>query len=287
MKFPKLGIPAFVFLLVGNYMTHAQEVEEKANSKLWQKDFVGTLNLTQSNFDNWTQGGENSLAWQLNLKGNIVRDRQNSNWSNSGKFSFGRTKVGDAESRKSVDEIRLESVFTYKFGEALNPYIALSGETQSATGFSFTDDSKIPVSDFMDPGYFKQSLGANFTPTKEFKTRLGGALKETITDSFPIPYADDPETPEIEKTKVEPGLESVTEFQKKLSENIILTSNLNIFSNLESFDQTDVKWDNLFSAKVAKYIVVNLDVNFFYDRDLSKKRQVKESLSLGLTYSLL
>ena len=265
----------------------AQETHENNNDKVWMKEFVGTLNLTQSRFDNWKQGGENSLAWQLKLNGRVVNEQKNSNWTNTGKFSIGRTKVGDAESRKSVDVVKLESVFTYKLGGKINPYIAASGETQVTKGYQYTDNTKIAISDVLDPGYFKQSLGANFTPTHDFKTRLGGALKETFTDDFPIPYADDPLTPEIEKTKVEPGLESVSEFQNKLSENIILTSTMDIFSDLEAFDEADVKWENVFSAKVVKYVVVNLEINLFYDKDLSKKRQVKESLSLGLTYSLL
>ena len=287
MKPKKFCTSVVGFTLLINCSLLAQENEEKKPVNAWHNEFVGNLNLTQASFDNWTQGGENSLAWQLNLKSKLVNDKEKFNWTNTGKYSFGRTKVGDADSRKSVDEIKLESVLTYKIGSTVNPYFAVSGETQSTTGYRYTKDSKVAVSDFLDPGYFKQSAGFGYVPFDEFKTRFGFALKETITKNHPFPYADDPSTPEIEKTKTETGLESVTDFSQKLGENILLTSTLNLFSNLKTLDETDVKWENILSAKVSKYVVVNLDVNLFYDRDLSKKRQVKESLSLGLTYSLL
>lgn len=88
---------------------------------------VGGINLTQNSFDNWTQGGENSFAWQLNFK--FINDQQKTNWSNSAKSAHCSTKTGDQESRKSIDEIKLESVFTYKLALYVNPYVAVNDET--------------------------------------------------------------------------------------------------------------------------------------------------------------
>ncbi len=265
----------------------AQEAKKEAPKYGWSKELVGSLNLTQTQFDNWAQGGENSLSWQLNINGKFVNDQEKTNWSNSGKISFGMVKVGDGESKKSVDEIKLESVFTYKMNLYVNPYLAATAETQFAKGYNYTDTGKMAISNFMDPAYFTQSAGLGFSPNEQIKTRLGAALKETITDKYPVPYADDPETSEIEKTKVEFGAESVTDFSRKLAENILLTSKLELFSNLKSFDQIDVKWDTILSAKVAKYVDVTFNVKLFYDKDISKKRQLKQMLALGLTYSFL
>lgn len=196
-------------------------------------------------------------------------------------------KVGDASSKKSVDEIKLESVFTYKMNLYVNPYLAATGETQFYQGYNYTDTGRVAISNFLDPGYFTQSAGIGFSPNDQFKTRLGAALKETITKKYPVPYADDPETDKVEKTKVEFGAESVTDFSRKLAENILLTSKLELFSNLKGVDQIDVKWDTILSAKVAKYVDVNFNVKLFYDKDISKKRQLKQMLALGLTYSFL
>lgn len=274
-------------ILLVNCPLLAQEAEEQKSEHGWQKELVGNLNLTQTQFDNWTQGGEDASAWQLNINGKAVDDKEKYKWDNSGKVSYGRTKIASLESRKSVDEVKLESVFTYLLGVYVNPYVAVSGETQFTKGYKYTEDSKTAVSTFLDPGYFSQSAGVGYEPAKEFKTRLGFAIHETITSDFPVPYADDPDTEDIEKTKVEPGLESVTDFSKSLIGNILLTSKLELFYNFGDFDETDVKWDNIFSAKISKYIDVNFNVKLLYDRDSSEKRQIKQALAVGLTYTFL
>jgi len=48
-----------------------------------------------------------------------------------------------------------------------------------------------------------------------------------------------------------------------------------------------VNWDNIFTAKLTQYININFNITLFYDRDTSVKRQLKQSLALGLTYSFL
>ncbi len=268
-------------------INQATAQEKEAPKYGWQKEVVGSINLAQTTFDNWAQGGENSFAWQVNLNMKFVNDQEKYNWSNSGKFSFGMVKVGDGTTKKSVDEIKLESVFTYKLGVYVNPYVAATAETQFAKGYDYSVTPNVAISNFLDPAYFTQSVGLGIEPVKNLKTRIGAALKETVTRDYPVPYADDPNTPEVETTRVEMGAESVTDFSWKVSENTLFTTKLELFSNLKALDQVDVRWDNILSAKVAKYMDVNFNVKLFYDRDISRKRQLKQALTIGLTYSFL
>jgi hypothetical protein len=248
---------------------------------------VGGINLTQTSFDNWAQGGENQVAWQINLNFKFVNDQKKTNWSNSGKFTYGSTKTGDAEARKSIDEIKLESVFTYKVAKYINPFVAATGETQFAPGYNYGDETKVKISKFMDPGYFRESAGMGYKPNDIFQTRLGVALKQTITSDYPVPFADDPGTEDIEKTKNEVGAESVTDLNWKVAENTLYTSKLELFSTLSTFKEVDVNWDNVVSTKVTKYISINFNFKLFYDRDISKQRQIKQALAVGLTYTFL
>ena len=119
------------------------------------------------------------------------------------------------------------------------------------------------------------------------KTRLGAALKQTITRNYPSPYADDPETDKIEKIKSEIGAESVTDISWKISETSLFTSKLELFSALTAVDEIDVNWDNIFTTKISKYFNINLNVKLFYDKDISAKRQLKQALALGLTYNFI
>ena len=284
-------------ILAGTVSVRGAEGDEPATG--WKKELVGSLNLTQASFDNWAQGGENTLGWQLGLNGLFVHTNPQHEWSNGVKLAYGMTKLGDDDAVKSVDEIKLESVLTYKAGFFVDPYVAATAETQFSKGYEYAEvldtvgtvvrivDVKTGISNFMDPAYFTQSAGVQRQYGDVLKTRLGVAIKETVADEYAERYSDDVETDEIETTRVEVGAESVTDLNLQLSDKVLFASKLELFSNLEATNEIDVKWDNLLTAKIHEYLNVNLNVKVFYDRDISTSRQIKESLALGLTYSFI
>jgi len=253
----------------------------------WKKEAVGGLNLTQTSFDNWTAGGENSLAWQVNFNFKVVNDLEKTNWATSGKLAYGSIKQNKGDARKSVDEIKLESIYKYKLGTYVNPYTAFNAHTQLTATYSYATDPRTQISAFMDPGYFRESIGVGYQLEETVKTRLGLSFKQTITSDYPVPYADDPETAEIEKTRSEVGMESVTDLNLILAENTKLTSKLELFTAFQGFDATDVDWDNTLTTKINEYFNMNFNVKLLYDKDLSARRQINQSLAFGLTYTFL
>ncbi len=283
----KTGFPLMLLVIFVGSLCFGQDQPAEAPKYGWQKSMVGGLNLTQTSFDNWKQGGENSYAWQVNLNFNFTNDQAKTNWANSGKLTYGSTKTGDQQMRKSVDEIKLESVFTYKLGVLINPFAAVTGETQFAPGYNYGTTPKTQVSAFMDPAYVRESAGIGIKPNETIKTRLGVSLKQTITSDFPQPYADDPKTEKIEKFKNEVGAESVTDLNWKISQNTLFTSKLELFSTLKALNTTDVNWDNILTTKISKYFNVNFNFKLFYDRDISKMRQIKQAFALGIVYTFL
>ena len=61
---------------------------------------------------------------------------------------------------------------------------------------------------------------------------------------------------------------------------------LRLFSRFNSLDVWDVRWDNIITAKVNDYINVNFSVTVLHEISQTRKTQLRESLQLGLTYSL-
>ncbi|HKJ66989.1 MAG TPA: DUF3078 domain-containing protein [bacterium] len=275
------------FISMGLLWSAAFGQEEKEPAYGWRHQSVANLNFTDNNFDNWEQGGADSWSWQLEVPFKFVNIQKGFEWSNSGKVAFGKTKVGDQRARKASDVIKFESLYTQKLGVYVNPYVAVSGQTQLAKGYKYTADTSRVISGFMDPGYFTQSLGVGYSPRENIRVRLGAALKETITDQFPVPYADNPETETVETFKFEYGADTVTDVSLQLRDNLLFTSKVSLFSNLQRFDEIDVDWDNTFTAKVSKYLIVSLNIQIFYDKDISRRRQLKQTLAVGFSYSLL
>ena len=278
-----------VFFLLFFFIAATQFLEATGNGAepdtmadgSWQSDIVGGFTLTQAQFDNWAQGGENTLAWQINFDSNFIYRTNKHKWTNNGDFKFGQARIGGTGTRKSSDEIRIESVYQYTIGAHVNPFTSVNFQTQFARGFRYEPDTTIAVSDFMDPGYITLSAGAGSNPFEGFNTRIGGAYKITVVDQFARNLTNG------EQFATEFGVSSITNYRKRLTENIRLTTRLEVFSNLVSFNDVDVRWDVVITAQVTRYIDVRLNTELFYDKSVSPKRQLKQVLSLGLSYTFI
>ncbi len=262
--------------------------EEEAPPPLgWDNELLAYLNLNQASFDNWSAGGENTMGWQTGLTGIFTNYAPRREWVNTLRLAYGMQKAGDQEAIKSIDEMRLGSVYNYIANYHVDPYVAFRFESQFAKGYAYSDSDKVEVSNFMDPGYFTESLGIGRTfLEKIIRSRMGLAFKQTVTDKFPIPYADDPETEKTEKVRNKVGLEWVTTVDWQISESLRYISLVDVFSDMKASNQIDVRWDNLLAAKVASFVTVALDFRLFYDRDISTRRQLNQALSIGFTYTL-
>jgi len=254
---------------------------------MWQREAVGSISFSQAHFDNWASGGENTLAYQLDLGGKLINNNDKYTWTNTGKIAFGNSKIGDTDAKKTIDEIRVESLLTYLWKFQPDPYFSVKGETQLAPGYNYGENEKSQVSAFLDPASFTQSVGFIYVPTDELSVRFGAAVKETIAKEYSVPFSDDPETEEIETNKVEPGLESVISFSKKINDNTLVNSAIDLFNNFNGFNSTDIRWDTDITTQITKFINVKFNVKLFYDEDISKKRQLNQSMLLGISYTLL
>ncbi len=276
----------FVFSMV--VFVIAQEKGKKEPEYGWKNQVVGDLNFTQNQFTDWAQGGEDSWSWAMNISAKFENVQEKFNWANSGKLAFGQASIAGNDPRKAADEIKLESVYTYKISKGINPYAAATMQTQLTKGLVYADaaDNKgTAVSNFFDPGYFTESIGGEYKPNDTFKTRAGISAKQTFASEYE--YADDTETVKIEDFKNEIGAESVTDLNLKVSEQILYESKLELFSNFEGSDEIDVSWDNTFSAKASEIIRVSLNIRLLYDKDILYKRQLKQTLAVGLSYTFL
>lgn len=275
-----------LLLIIFTIVSFAQDAPEEKKDTLWTPRGVVGINLSQVAFDNWSQGGQNSLSFTFfSLLGlDYIGDPWK--WRNGLKFAYGRTKFGDEEYRTNDNEIFFESTLIYHTGWAVSPYAGLTARTAVTKGFNYDSIPSFQIVDFMDPFYLTEALGFIYDRIPNFSTRLGIGMKQTFTDQF-NQYSDDPETlNEIEKFKNETGIESVTEYKWEFLENMAYLTSLRLFGTFDDLSIWDVRWDNLIVAKVNDYISVSFNVQLIYDEDESIQRQLKEALQLGISYNL-
>jgi hypothetical protein len=281
----------FVGLLIINFLAHAQTDTTQAQTDTtiasnWTP--VGTvgLNVSQIAFQDWSQGGENSIAWSF--LGSFGLKYESSPWTflNSLKLAYGMNKQGKTDFRSIDNEIYFETILSHKIGWAVDPYISNTIRTVIAEGFDYKVIPEVQTSAFFDPGYITQSVGFTYNTEKKFTSRLGVAFQEVFTNKM-RQYTDDPETlNKTEAFKFETGIESVSESEFSIEENVLYTGKLRLFTRFKHLDVWDVRWDNIITAKVSKYFNVNLNVLVIYEKQQSLRTQIKEALQLGVSFSI-
>lgn len=280
------------FMLTGTVSLQAQE-EKKELADGWHNSLVAGFNLTQVTLHNWTQGGENTLAWTFLTNGKFLYKQPNWKWNNTLKITYGKTKLGESDFEKSEDELFWESIYSRNIGWKIDPYVANQLRTQFDDGYTMVKDEatgeevRTLTSGTFDPLYLIQSAGFTYAVGESFFTRAGVAFKETFS-SVEHGFADDPDTEdEVEDFRFQTGVESATGVKLTVMENIMYTSQLNLFSAFDQLDVWDVRWDNTITAKVNDYVNVSLNVLLVHEIAQTRRTQVKQALALGLRYSIL
>lgn len=265
------------------------EAPPAAPASPWKTEGVASANISSSYFHDWAQGGEDNVAWTLKALLSAERDDARWNWASKASAEFGQIKLGDKAPRKTGDEIKLETVLFRKVSRYLNPFVGAGAQTQFARGYKYPSEDTLPrraVSDFLDPLYLNQSAGMGTKPVEWFQSRVGLAVRETRTDAFPS-YSDDTATAPVEHWLVEPGLEWVTGVKQTFGGNLLVQSDLSVFSNLKGGEEIVAVWTSQAALQVAKYANINVSGELRHDPRQYDGWQWKHVLALGLTLNVL
>ncbi len=252
----------------------------------WTNALTTRLNLSQVGFSNWKSGGENSMTWVGIVDGKYIYQDSIFDWRTQHKFSYGQTKQGKGGFKKNDDLIDVSSVLSYILGFKVDPYFSVTMRTQFDKGYNYIKDSAVAVSNFFDPGYLTQNLGFQYVYGKIFDVRMGFSLKETYSKQF-TNYTDDAKTSEIEKVRVQPGAELVSNYSNNFDDKLSVKSKFELFTNFKSLNQIDIRWDTYLSYKFYKHIEFSFNYVMYYNRDESVQFQWKEIFSIGLVYDIL
>lgn len=260
------------------------EKKEKKEEKLWKRKLVAQINFSQFGYSNWAKGGQNAISWNTRVEGEVIRNGGMLSLDLTGIMEFGQTKQEGAKIRNSKDKIDVDCSLSWKVGSYVNPNFTFGLLTQFTTGYDYSKTPAVPKSNFFDPAYLTQSLGAKINVKNIFKSELGIGLKETITNKY-NQYADNPETEEVEKYRFEEGIESKSRLNVDILNGLNVRSKLDMFSSFKHLNIIDVDWDILFTYKLNRYITVTFNTQVIYDRDVVNKTQIKEEMGLGISYS--
>lgn len=267
----------------------------------WERSLDLNLNAAQASYsDSWVGGEAGNVTWISNANGIFNAQLSESfTLKNTVKLAFGQTISQDKDDKtwskptKSTDKIDLESVGVLATKCFVNPYAALRFESQ------FLDAAVDTSKRYINPIVLTESAGFARQLFKKDKndvmSRLGFAVKQNIDR---IAQEKDPKK---SKTTSDGGIESVTDAKFTLNDKLGYVGKLTLYRALlfskkdelkgteeeDDWKTIDVNWENMLTASISKYVQVSLHVQLLYDKQISKKGRLKQTLSFGLTYRLL
>ncbi len=265
----------------------------------WTITSENSLTLTQYAYsDNWDGGESGALSWSA--ASNSVAESQLSeilNNRNTLKFEFGQTHNQDSGTHdwarpvNSTDRIDLESVWRFTLGSLVDPFAAGRFESH------FTDERDSSETRYVNPIMLTESFGVARMlideEERQWSTRLGGALRQHL-DSGVL----NTDTGKYEsETTTDSGLEFVSEFTSPLAEDrLTFTSKLTAYQALyyseseaiegDDWKSPDIGWENRLTAGITDFLMVNLNLDAYYDKEIDKDLRLRQTLSLGLTWSI-
>ena len=279
-------------------ITQAQIIRIDSGSH-WRKSLKAALNVNQASFSsNWKSGGVNSLGINglFNYKANYKSDHMS--WDNELDMLYGMVNNAGQGFRKTLDRL----YFDTKLGKELNPkwsmFAATNFLSQFGPGFKYELDANgvergTLISSFLAPGFLTTSLGFEYHPVKHFKLRLSPfAPRLTFVRNVEDYTAVDPIAPYGvklgESIRYEwLAFQMLAEYNKDIAQNVNLKFRYLVYSNLDnlSLKTIDQRLDLNLTAKVGRFLNVNVGGILLYDIDQDSALQLSQAFSIGILYT--
>ena len=263
-----------------DHSTPADSVLALTDPAGWTKSWTLRIFGNQASYEDWSQGGDDSFSVTgstlLSVKYN------GSHFANTTRMNlkFGQARFFGKEIRKTDDLIKLSNKTDYFLSDPrYSAFLEVSFITQFSEGFRPGTDEVI--SDFMSPGYITESIGLSYQPNEYFSSQVGIGLKQTFVsiDELDLLYG----LGEDEDIRSEGGLTLAVRYDRPFAGSFNYYGELNTFSNLLiSLASTDIRFSNEVAAEINQTFTANIQLDFFFDNDITDDLQIKQVIAVGL-----
>lgn len=260
----------------------------------WDYGWVAGLNGAQASYSNWSQGGVNNIA----VSGNSTFRT----YYRDGKFSYGfllntrygKTRIDGEGTRKTDDRLSIRNRFLYDLGtdsSDFSVYGNINFRTQFDRGFDYgagPDGGDELISNFFSPAYISQNIGMLYSPGDYFSFEAGAGLRQTIVSDEDVLANNNYGLPPGDNFRNEAGVNLGASYQQNIASNLLMSVNAETFTNVnKSLSSTDVFFSSEFIGQINSLINTTLRFDIVYDDDFSKEIQLRQSLTVGISFILI
>jgi len=127
--------------------------QKKDGVQKWKVTGKLTFLFNQSSFSNWTSGGENTIAGNINVNYDFNYKKNNWNWDNKIITGYGLSHIDEKGLRKTNDQFEYNSLLGLKSKGYWFFSFFTNLTTQYSRGYNYSKTPKTPVSDYLSPAY--------------------------------------------------------------------------------------------------------------------------------------
>ena len=252
----------------------------------WKTSLTSSFNITEAFYNTqWQKEDVSNVTWNIQINGEASKSITKSLFlKNRISLLYGQTFIQDITTGnwqkpiKSQDKIEDENILSLRKGWPVDPYISMYFLSQ------FFDE---PDTMYINPMTFQESFGFARDIIKNdrnlLSSRFGMAFKQIVNRKA---------TGSVPK---EGGMEWITHGKFKVSKTSVYELNLRVFKALMSnqpdsittWKAPDISFENILTVSVSKYINMNAYLLLFYDKDQIDAIQIKQTMSIGVTFNLI
>ena len=275
-------------LVAAALLLWAHPTRAQTDSTSWNPEVIGHLSFAQTGFSNWAEGGVNSLAFSGGIRASAAVRSGRWNREHDVRLAFGLIRQDSVGYRKAEDLLRTEMTLMYGgngFFARFKPTIAVRVRSQFADGFDYEFEPPKRVSTFLTPATLTETIGLTSDLNGLVFFQAGVGSKQTIvtTSELRSRYGVNPNR----TVRWEVGLDVVAEIDTDITTNVHVNAAVSFFNALDQKNRPDILGDVLVTMKVNDWLHVNFEWTTVYDFDITRAMQMKEILSLGVSWRLL
>lgn len=290
--FKKLTLLTTAFLLGTFFQVQAQDEEQPS----WKKGGDVSANFFNSNFVNWTDGGQNTTTIGGILNGYANYKKEKVSWDNQLLMQYGIQRVGGKENAdgsknrflKNIDNLQARSFAGYEFSKNLYYSFFVDFQSQLTPTYAYSklaDGSEVKTlkSRFLAPATIKLGPGIKWSWAKEQYNQKFLLNFSPVAAKFLIVNDKDLANAGahgIDKTKLDSdgnvkkvntgvGASLIATYGIDITKDITFKTTLDLYSNyLKNPQNILVLWNTQLGVRLLKVFTVTATTDLRYNHDV-------------------
>ncbi len=267
-------------------ISRPEKLEKKIKPKgPWTIGGIESIQLSQAYLENWSKGGENSIALQSDLKFSANYKKNKNEWENFVRHKIGIISSESYQTQINNDQIEANSKYGLKASKKWYYSSLFNFKSQFFNGYNNKERESI-TSSFMSPAYFTLAIGMDYKKNKNFTLLLSPFTSKItfVLDTAKVNQTDY-KISKDKKASFNSGASIVNIINWEISTELNLKSNLDAFIgyfNEESITQVD--WELIFDMRINRYLSTTINTQLRYFTNESEKIQLKEYFAINFNY---